>query len=65
MLLGRFSDSFPLIENIECSIPNGIHVDLSDWFASLALIKRTGATLLPGHDLKVFERSVYGVSSSD
>jgi glyoxylase-like metal-dependent hydrolase (beta-lactamase superfamily II) len=66
--VGRYliaSDSFPLFENIECSIPNGIHVDLSDWFASLALIKRTGATLLPGHDLKVFERSVYGVSSSD
>ncbi|MDY0289047.1 MAG: N-acyl homoserine lactonase family protein [Sphaerochaeta sp.] len=61
---GRYliaSDSFPLFENIEESIPNGIHVDLLAWFTSLAIIKKTDATILPGHDLKVFKRRIYGL----
>lgn len=54
------SDCFPLFENIEQDIPNGIHADLTDWYASLATVKNLRAAILPGHDPAVFKKKEYG-----
>jgi glyoxylase-like metal-dependent hydrolase (beta-lactamase superfamily II) len=60
---GRYliaSDLFPLYENYEKKIPSGIHVNLSDWYASHAKATQECDFILPGHDQKVLERDTYG-----
>ena len=54
------SDTFPMFENFEKMIPSGIHVNLLEWYASHKKAKKISAHILPGHDMKVLERSVYG-----
>ena len=54
------SDHFPLYENFEKGIPSGIHTSLFDWYDSYKKAKRICDFVLPGHDIKVLERSVYG-----
>ena len=60
---GRYcigSDTFPLFENYEKAIPSGIHVDLNEWFATYERTKTLCDFILPGHDIRVLDRSVYG-----
>jgi len=57
-------DTCPLFENWKgndqaAHIPPGIHVDLRDCYRSLKKIESLGASVLPGHDLKVLVKEVY------
>jgi len=57
-------DTIPLFENLNVPdhdpfIPSGNFVDLKAYFTSLDRIKALGGTILPGHDPKVMEKSVY------
>jgi N-acyl homoserine lactone hydrolase len=57
-------DTIPLFENLngpdqDHFIPSGNFTDLNEYFKSLDRIKAMGGTILPGHDPKVLERSVY------
>lgn len=54
------SDTYPLYENYEAMSPAGIHVDLKEWFASYERTKKICEFILPGHDMKVLERKIYG-----
>ena len=54
------SDTFPLFENYEKAIPAGIHVDLNEWYATYEKTKTICDHILPGHDIRVLDRSVYG-----
>lgn len=54
------SDTYPLFENYEAMSPSGIHVDLKEWFASYEKTKEICDFILPGHDMKILDRSVYG-----
>lgn len=60
---GKFflaSDTVPLYENWETRTPNGIHVNLLEYRDSIERIEGLeGAVILPGHDARVLERSVY------
>lgn len=53
-------DCIPLYENFEKCIPNTIHNDLSEWYASHAKLSAGEYKLLPGHDMRVFDQAVYG-----
>lgn len=53
-------DSFPCIENFDKQVPPGIHHDLEAWYRTWKRIKQTGARLIPSHEIKVFDRKVYG-----
>ena len=55
------SDTYPLYENYEKMSPSGIHVDLKEWFASYEKTKKICDFILPGHDMRVLERKIYGV----
>ncbi len=60
---GRYligSDTFPLFENWEEGIPTGIHTNLEDWYASYNRVRQAADFVLPGHDLRILEQSVYG-----
>lgn len=46
--------------NFEEMVPPGIHHDLEAWYKSWKRIKETGATLIPSHEMKVFDRPYYG-----
>ncbi len=57
-------DTIPLFENLHVPerapfIPSGNFVDLEGYVASLERIKALGGTILPGHDLKVMEKTLY------
>lgn len=54
------SDMFPLFENYENSIPNGISISFDDWYRSCEKLQALQARVLPGHDKAVLEREVYG-----
>jgi len=54
------SDHIPLYENYEKGIPSGIHTNLDEWYASLAKARRLCDAIIPGHDMRVMEREVYG-----
>jgi glyoxylase-like metal-dependent hydrolase (beta-lactamase superfamily II) len=53
-------DAFPLYENFEQGIAAGNHVDLREWYASYEKAKKMCYFILPGHDAKVLERTIYG-----
>ncbi len=58
------SDTTPLFENWHGNpahrhIPCGIHVDLTDCYASLARMEATGATILASHDPLVLSQESY------
>lgn len=55
------SDTYPLYENYEKMSPSGIHVDLKEWFASYEKTKKICDFILPGHDMRVLDRKIYGV----
>jgi glyoxylase-like metal-dependent hydrolase (beta-lactamase superfamily II) len=57
-------DNIPLFDNIRVPdrspfIPSGILTDLRAYFQSLGRIKKLDATILPGHDLRVLEKTIY------
>ena len=57
-------DTIPLYDNLavpegQLPIPNALHVDLREYVASLDKIKRLGGHILPGHELKVLEKTEY------
>ena len=54
------SDMYPLFENYEHKIPNGICLSFESWYLSDARIRKLGAKVLPGHDPKVMSRQRYG-----
>lgn len=55
------SDTLPLFKNIEQDhlVISDIYVDLQKYYESLNKIAKLSAFILPGHDIKVFEREVY------
>lgn len=53
-------DYIPIMDNFEKCIPNTIHNSLRQWYESYDKIKQLNARLLPGHDMCVFHREVYG-----
>ncbi len=54
-------DTFGLFRNLESDPPliSGIYVDMRKYYESLKKISRLSAFVLPGHDLKVFEKKEY------
>lgn len=57
-------DCVPLYENWqgrehEAHIPSGVHTDLGSCYRSFKKIEEIGAVILPGHDMRVFKKSVY------
>jgi N-acyl homoserine lactone hydrolase len=54
-------DSVGLYENLEFSpfVPSGLFVNLEDCYESLRKIKRKVQHILPGHDMKVFDKKIY------
>lgn len=53
------SDHCPLYANYEQRIPTGIIHDLEAWYRSTGRIAALGATVLPGHDMKVLDKPSY------
>jgi glyoxylase-like metal-dependent hydrolase (beta-lactamase superfamily II) len=53
------SDHCPLFANFDERIPTGLIHDLEAWYRSTARIADLGARVLPGHDMKVLEKSRY------
>ena len=53
-------DHIPIYDNFEKCIPNTIHNSLSEWYASYEKLRAHPCKILPGHDLRVFERAIYG-----
>lgn len=53
-------DYIPILDNYEKCIPNTIHSSLREWYESYEKLSRLNAKLLPGHDMRVFDREVYG-----
>lgn len=57
-------DNIPLLENwneenpLE-SIPNGVHVNLEEYYETFKKIKATNAKVLPGHDYSIFNQASY------
>ena len=54
------SDMYPLFENYERRIPNGISISFDDWYQSDKKIRKLNAKILPGHDPLALKRTVYG-----
>jgi glyoxylase-like metal-dependent hydrolase (beta-lactamase superfamily II) len=57
-------DCIPLYENWngdrhEKHILSGVHTDLFAYYKSFEKLEKTGATVLPGHDMRIFEKPVY------
>ena len=60
---GRYvitGDYIPIMESFTEKIPNSIINDLQQWYDSYDKLAALGATLLPGHDICVFEQKQYG-----
>lgn len=58
-------DFLPLYDNwpdpgSDFFIPNGIHIDLGAYFSSFAKVRNLAGRFLPGHDLRVLDREIYG-----
>ncbi|MGH7861024.1 MAG: N-acyl homoserine lactonase family protein [Candidatus Dormibacteraceae bacterium] len=53
-------DQYDLYENLHDMIPSGPTVDLASWYRSFETVRRLGAVVLPGHDMTVLNRQVYG-----
>jgi glyoxylase-like metal-dependent hydrolase (beta-lactamase superfamily II) len=53
------SDAVNLFENWEEKIPPGIHINIEDCYSSFRKIESLSDHVLPAHDLKVLEKSVY------
>lgn len=53
-------DTFPCYENFDKEVPPGIHHDLEAWYRTYRKIKETGAKIIPSHEIRVFDRRVYG-----
>ncbi len=53
------SDAVSLFENWEYQIPPGIHVNLEDCYHSFRKIESLSDYILPSHDLRVLEKSLY------
>lgn len=53
------SDHCPLFANFDQRIPTGIIHDLEAWYRSTARIAALGAKVLPGHDMKVLDKTIY------
>ena len=61
---GKYIITGDLIALYECMdyepwVVNGIHINLIEYYNSLNRVKTLGYTVLPGHDIKVLEHSVY------
>lgn len=54
------SDFAPTYENFREGIPNGIHGSLYEWHDSYNRIKDLTPNVLPGHEMGVFDRNIYG-----
>lgn len=54
------SDMYPLFENYEDRIPNGICLSFESWYLSDARIRKLDAKILPGHDPLVMCQKRYG-----
>jgi len=57
-------DTIPLFENMAVPdearfLPSSIFIDLKDYSQSLDRIKKLGGFILPGHDLRVLEKTIY------
>jgi len=57
-------DCLPLYENWEGDghekhIPSGVHTDLFSYYKSFKKLEEIGATPLPGHDMRIFDKRVY------
>ena len=57
-------DCVPLYENWEGigaakHIPHGIHTDLFAYYKSFDRMEEIGASVLPGHDMRVLKKSIY------
>jgi N-acyl homoserine lactone hydrolase len=57
-------DCVPLYESWkgnehEKHIPSGVHTDIYSCYQSFEKLEEIGATILPGHDMRIFEKSVY------
>jgi glyoxylase-like metal-dependent hydrolase (beta-lactamase superfamily II) len=57
-------DCIPLYENWmgdghEKHIPSGVHTDLFSYYQSFEKLEKIGATVLPGHDMHIFDKPVY------
>lgn len=60
---GRYmitSDMYPMFENYENGCPSGICVDMLAWHASHEKVLKLADHILPGHDMAVLGRKVYG-----
>jgi N-acyl homoserine lactone hydrolase len=57
-------DNIPCFENMEVPDnepfwPNGLYVDLNEYYRSLGRLKALGGFILPGHDFSVLNKAVY------
>ena len=55
------SDSIGLFENLERNpyLISGIYVDMRQYYETIEKISRLSAVILPGHDMRVFEKEIY------
>jgi N-acyl homoserine lactone hydrolase len=54
------SDNIPLYDCFDYIKPPVVHVSVDDWYKSYLRIKELADYVLPGHDMKVLDRKVYG-----
>ena len=54
-------DTYGLFRNLETDPPtiSGIYVDVKKYYESIEKISKLSAFILPGHDIKVFDKEVY------
>ncbi len=54
-------DTFGFFKNLESDPPmiSGLYVDVKKYYESIERISKLSAFVLPGHDIKVFDRKVY------
>ncbi len=54
-------DCVPLYESLNHNPPwpNGLFVNLREYYDTQVKVSRLGAVIIPGHDMKVLEKSVY------
>ena len=68
---GRYllpSDAVPLYENLgepgDAPIPTGLHIDVGACLRSMDRMRTLPDVILPSHDVKVLDRSVYPLSGN-
>ncbi|AMJ61548.1 N-acyl homoserine lactonase family protein [Bosea sp. PAMC 26642] len=52
-------DAVPTYENLEDEVPPGWYVDLEQTYKTAAKIRKIADVVLPGHDMRVFEKDEY------